>query len=90
MEDKNNVIVGNKPFKAYKTYVLSLISSGQLKNLKIQARGPKNVYKALSLAEVIKRTNKGIEPRVVTTTEELEAEDGKRMITAVEITFTSK
>ncbi len=90
MEDKNTVIIGNKPFGAYKTYILSLISSGQLEKIKIMARGQKNIYKALSLAEVIKRMDGSIVPKVVTKSEEQEFEGKKRMITAIEVSFVKK
>lgn len=87
MEDENTVIVGNKPFKAYKRYVLGLISSGQLEKIKIMARGSKNIYKALSLVEVIKRNNPNSWSNITTKTEELDYEGVKKMVTAVEITF---
>lgn len=87
MEDKNTVIIGSKPLGAYKSYVLSLISSGQLEKAKVVARGPKNVYKALSLAEVIKRMGMNIGYKVSVKTEEYEFEGKKKMLTAVEVSF---
>lgn len=84
------LIVGSKPFGAYKSYVLNLISSGQLEKIKLMARGPKNIYKAISLAEVIKRMSGGIDSKILAKSEEREFEGKKRMVTAIEIRFGKK
>ena len=88
MEDKKlddgTVIIGNKPFRSYKIFLLNLLSKLPANKIKIEARGKSNIYKALSLIEVIKRYNK-IEPIITSRTDVMEDKGNKKNVTAIEI-----
>jgi DNA-binding protein len=91
-EEKENttIVIGNKPFKVYIRYAMALIKAGKLEKIVILARGPKNIYKALSLAEIIHRNNQSVSPVITTKSEEIEKGGMKRIFTAVEIRFSQK
>jgi len=80
----STVIIGNKPFRSYKIFLLNLMAKVPLNEIKIEARGKANIYTALSLIEVLKRYNK-IEPVITSRTDVLDDKGTKKNITAIEI-----
>ena len=93
MEEKasndGTVIIGNKPFRAYKIFLLNLMAKMPLNKIKIEARGKANIYTALSLIEVLKRYNK-IEPMITSRTDVLDDKGTKKNITAIEIKLSKR
>ncbi len=93
MENENKpatVVIGKKPFGAYRKYTMALIESGKLADIVILARGPKNIYKALSLVEIIRRNDPSIVATITTKSEKMSKDGREHMVTAVEIRFSKK
>ena len=82
--DDRTIIIGNKPFQAYKIFLLNLMSKVPINEIKIEARGKANIYTALSLIEVLKRYNK-IDPVITSRTDFFDDNGTKKNITAIEI-----
>jgi len=82
--DDRTIIIGNKPFQAYKIFLLNLIAKVPINEIKIEARGKANVYTALSLLEILKRYRK-IDPVITSRTDVLDDNGTKKNITAIEI-----
>ncbi len=88
-KDANTVFIGNKPVMNYVLAIITLLGSGNVKEVVLKARG-RAITTAVDVAEIVKRRfveNLKVS-KVSIGTEEISSEEGKpRAVSTMEITL---
>jgi len=87
----NSVFVGNKPVMSYVLAVITLFSSG-VEEVTLKARG-RAISTAVDVAEITKRRfmgNLNVSKATIGTEDVVLREGGKRPVSTIEITLTTK